>query len=285
MVTTDYMEALRVQLSALQWISGLPGFAAPALAAGARVASPVFVAPWVVQSVSDAAAGVPEDVTLEDRDLPVASGFALAADPSVFTMYVKQSNDEVSYAGPFEVVWILWHTTIVPDRLFPAIPRGARGVLVQMHGTGPQIGPEADDLLHNAIWFWPFGDNPDGFALPTTEARLAYALWAFMRERRITSVTRRGIDRPLRRQAERSGWTQEPIIQVIELRAQEARHVAPPDGVRAPVEWTCRWAVRGHWRRRISAGGGVVAVPVMPHMKGPKDKPLRNATKLLAVVR
>ena len=60
------------------------------------------------------------------------------------------------------------------------------------------------------------------------------------------------------------------MVKVIRL-----RHVThkSPSGESQPVDWSHRWVVNGHWRMQPTKTG-VKRIWIMPHVKGPDDKPL-----------
>jgi len=109
------------------------------------------------------------------------------------------------------------------------------------------------------------------------------AMFALIEQRiLVTSVERP--DRATRRRAARAGATKEPLIHVVHLR--RASHEGHADDV-APVEWSCRWIVRGHWRQQFyRSTGEYKPIFILPHIKGPESKPLRTpAERVFAVVR
>jgi len=63
------------------------------------------------------------------------------------------------------------------------------------------------------------------------------------------------------------------LFHVVTLRALEGSPTAPTDA--AARERHCRFFVRGH-QRHLASGR---VVPVRPHVKGPKDKPLKPPTR------
>lgn len=89
-----------------------------------------------------------------------------------------------------------------------------------------------------------------------------------------------------RRRLEQDGWTRPPVVRVVRLRRIETRQRAEDSP--APVDWSCQWVVRGHWRQQPCGPKKSErrTTWVMPYTKGPEDKPLRppRAT-VFAVVR
>lgn len=76
---------------------------------------------------------------------------------------------------------------------------------------------------------------------------------------------------------------EEPSVNVIRLRNILRR---PQETEGEAVVWNCRWIVRGHWRDQwYSSLGRHQPLFIDPYVKGPEDKPLRNPSRLFAVVR
>lgn len=94
-------------------------------------------------------------------------------------------------------------------------------------------------------------------------------------------------DRSTRRRLDRNGWAHEPLIRVVKLR--RAAHESPHRNASGePVEWSCQWVVRGHWRQQAVGKDRAERRPVfvLPYVKGDPDKPLKApAERVFAVVR
>lgn len=89
--------------------------------------------------------------------------------------------------------------------------------------------------------------------------------------------------RGARRRAERAGRACPPI-QVVHLRRVVTAQ--GPSRLNAP-EWHCQWLVRGHWRQQWYPKAQLHQPRwIMPHVKGPEDKPFRGPrSTVFAVVR
>lgn len=76
---------------------------------------------------------------------------------------------------------------------------------------------------------------------------------------------------------ETPGIDVEAPIRVVQLRRREAPSTTPmASGDGAPVEWSCRWVVSGHWRNQFYRSSGErKLVYIMPFVKGPADKPFK----------
>jgi hypothetical protein len=71
-------------------------------------------------------------------------------------------------------------------------------------------------------------------------------------------------------------------INVISLR--KAKHKSTDTHVE--IEWSCQWVVRGHWRNQYYPSvQGNIPIWILPYIKGPDDKPLRNPEHVFQVIR
>lgn len=91
------------------------------------------------------------------------------------------------------------------------------------------------------------------------------------------------LPRQYRRSRERKKETV-PVVRTVALR----RKAKAEDGDAASrsVEWSCRWIVRGHWRKQYIPGQEDRRPAfVQPHTKGPEGKPLRQPRESVFVVK
>lgn len=64
-------------------------------------------------------------------------------------------------------------------------------------------------------------------------------------------------------------------LNIVVLRRRQAE--AHSEGNNEPVEWSCRWIVSGHWRNQYHPSTGErVPTWILPYIKGPEDKPLKE---------
>jgi len=134
---------------------------------------------------------------------------------------------------------------------------------------------KADELLEDY--------DPDGLLGDFVLDRLS-ALFAFCAQRLLTTRPE-PVDRAARRRLARAGWTPEPVVRVVTLRRIERSATRADEPM--PVNWASRWLVRGHLRQQwFPASNEHRPIWIMPHVKGPEDKPLKppRAT-VFAVVR
>lgn len=74
-----------------------------------------------------------------------------------------------------------------------------------------------------------------------------------------------------------------PTVGVVKLRRSiRDQHGAPNGSAR---DWSCQWPVRGHWRKQWYRSDGEHRPRwIMPYIKGPSDKPLKDASERVMVV-
>lgn len=123
--------------------------------------------------------------------------------------------------------------------------------------------------------------------IKSTKKSLAYigAALALCQQRIIVTPSERA-ERSTRKRAA-DVWTHEPLVRVVKLRraATQSEYREPGSD---PVEWSCSWVVRGHWRQQACGENYSERRPVfvLPHVKGPTDKPLKApADRVFAVAR
>lgn len=90
------------------------------------------------------------------------------------------------------------------------------------------------------------------------------------------------LPRAERRRAERRN---RPVESVTIMRLRRAKHPTA-SGDHVPVDWTHRWIVRGHWRNQwYPSEQRHRQRYVIPHVKGPDDKPLHVTRKVVEFIR
>lgn len=111
--------------------------------------------------------------------------------------------------------------------------------------------------------------------------RLFAALLAFLEQRVVVRESHKAPRGILRHQTR---WEEAPMIEVVKLRRTYAQPIT--SGTKAPIDWSCQWMVRGHWRLQWYP---VITkhqpIWIQPYVKGPDGKPLKAASKMFAVVR
>jgi hypothetical protein len=115
-------------------------------------------------------------------------------------------------------------------------------------------------------------DDPDTSFL--TGLRYAMAFLLFIQQRLTAVEKHRPTPESCRRltRARRLGLLRD--VSVVVLRKRDKAEVA---GDPHPVDWSCQWLVRGHWRRQYyPRTDRHETIWIAPYRKGPEDKPLRE---------
>ena len=131
------------------------------------------------------------------------------------------------------------------------------------------------DWAMTAMALYPFSTDPrDQDAKPRRLWRLLQSFWRIAAQ--VVQSSERPA-RPVRRRAARAGLVKDDAVTVIRLRRRTRSH----EHAEHDVDWSCRWIVRGHWRR-LEEGRQTY---VRPHLKGPEGKPLRVTERVWEFVR
>lgn len=166
--------------------------------------------------------------------------------------------------------------------------RGVRVVLWQLIGDHDDYTDEINRTLAEAGrqpgWIGPLEMTHSqvlGFGEPYRNMLAVFTgtLWALM-SMEITTDEPAELDRHTLRRARD---IRHPEVRVVELRRSGD---GPPraEGDTQHVDWSCRWIVRGHFRRAPDGGtfkDGRAVTFVRPYIKGPDGKPLRSAADVL----
>lgn len=116
-------------------------------------------------------------------------------------------------------------------------------------------------------------------------ARFFYAACIWLRQDIIAADTQH-IERHARKRYERER-REPPSLKLIALRhVKRHREEGDLTDTKRAVEWSCRWTVHGHWRRQRYGPGRMLTqgVYINPYVKGPEDKPFREAPPKVYVV-
>ena len=86
------------------------------------------------------------------------------------------------------------------------------------------------------------------------------------------------VERHRRKAFDRATGQRLDAIRVVQLRKVE---YPKREHGESEVEWSCRWAVSGHWRNQACGPkhGDRQLRYIMPFVKGPADKPFREASR------
>lgn len=116
------------------------------------------------------------------------------------------------------------------------------------------------------------------------DRRAMAAVWGIVASPGVASEPEM-VDRPARRRAQRAGLqVPDQSVRVVRLHAGDYQ-AHPRAGAAMPVEWSHRWLVSGHWRQQwYPSRGQHLAKYILPHVKGPADKPLIVKDTVRAIV-
>ena len=129
-----------------------------------------------------------------------------------------------------------------------------------------------------ALYFWHWGQTWDDPG--------ARALQAFWRLGHQFVRSRQRLSRARRREAQRLARVTEEQAAVTVLRLRRTRPSREEPEGQHPVDWSCRWIVRGHWRDQwCPSEQRHRQTYVSPYIKGPEDQPLRITERVVEFVR
>lgn len=112
---------------------------------------------------------------------------------------------------------------------------------------------------------------------------LAASLWV---NQSVVVLREQPIERHARKRFMRASAVPAEAIKVVTLRRAETAasgsQINPADGA---IEWSCQWIVRGHWRQQFYPSTGEHRPKwILPHVKGPEDRPLKSPTTTIFAV-
>jgi hypothetical protein len=133
---------------------------------------------------------------------------------------------------------------------------------------------------------WTYGDDTEAAVDPglighdrrlasmAEDRRWMACLWLLASQARVGEQTAVPVERSARRRSQRAGYPAD--VRLIDVRRQAAAASDHDDGEAHHVEWSHRWLVNPHWRQQAYGPGRSLRRPVfiLPHVKGPADKPL-----------
>jgi hypothetical protein len=237
--------------------------------------APYYWPPGFCRMLEEVAATLPGHWAPAESTFHSASGFMWFARPLALPAWSPEEVLPLVAAS-----WSLSAPPVTPPEVFVTIytadPR-LRAAGVPTTAFGWRLGRTIDQILpilqHQT-------QNP---ARTAAKLRLVAAAWAFLEQRLVTTQVARP-PRAVRRRV--ASLRADPLVHVVVLR-RASPHPTAGAGRPEVVEWTCQWIVRGHWRDQwFPAHGRHQPIWILPHVKGPEEKPLKPAaTKLFAVLR
>ena len=241
----------------------------------------------IVDVVSIAAQSLPDSWYLMKQDIPATSGFFwFAKEPEIeyrgiraFGWVLLTTRDNVAVVhipkdnGAMPDFDSLALITFINNPDFPKpLPCLSRIVVGQSLSAW---------RLEQSDYAVSINANPSEFTYDYHAVRLFAAMLSFIQQK-ILVTSRHATSRATRRRVA-SSRSAEADINIIKLRSV-VHH--GHKGQELPVEWSCQWLVRGHWRDQwFPSIAKNRTIWIRPYIKGPEDKPLRNPGRLFAVVR
>lgn len=250
-----------------------------------------YVAPDIGEMLERSAGSMPPGTTLTPECIPTDAGFVYL--PRPITLAHPDADQGIPIWG---ISWARYANDGTLGARYGLLDTVSSGVAI--HWYGDYQGGDAPVSSCE----WPYGEPWDNWTARADgisdqertqdtwkksgfSRSFVMAFCAFVSQRILVSQPQRP-DRATRKRTAGT-WQHEALIRVVQLRrsvAQEAAREAGSD----PVEWSCSWIVRGHWRQQACGANLSERRPVfvLPHVKGPDDKPLKApADRVFAVVR
>jgi len=285
----DYGQALEEQIALLRWVERHRGhIESDSLSEGARLAlsrtsaqhleqcEPYYWSPEMCDLLINVGMTIP-DWSFDESYLPTPNGFV---------WFARKIPIESSKSSLQALSWMRRTDGEGLDVVYyasrPVRERGVPIFAIILH-RHESIRGDLKRLI--------FGGRGDSEQIEMSNSRIlplllifASAL-TFMQQQILVAGKRDITDRPTRRRLQREGWTEPPVVRVVELRRRI--YVDPKTREeREGPEWSCQWLVRGHWRQQWYPSTGIHAPRwIMPYAKGPLDKPLRASSRIFAVIR
>lgn len=245
-----------------------------------RRATAYYWVPAIAHAVHEASRSYPlEDAVLRPDDLHALYGWFWCNEPFFTINTVREDNVPVQ-----AIMWGLIDMAAEgepPEHRLEVQGFAARtGIPVLILTAHPKVGRTIEIGTSDVLNAGQEGYQQD--AAEMLRFLLAASQWL---SQRILVGTRKPALRPLRRRWERVIAGDPPSLEVVSLRARERQPRETAE--HHPVDWHCRWVVSGHWRNHYHPSTDThVPTWILPHLKGPADKPLKQpATRVFKVER
>ena len=119
----------------------------------------------------------------------------------------------------------------------------------------------------------PFDMEMIAYDLYTKRSRFQFAALIFAGQKVLKVSEPRMAPRGMRKRGE----VISNDYRVVSLRAHHYEQRRDQAGG-GPIDWSCRWLVRGHWRNQFyPASDDHRTIWIEPHVKGPDDKPMKSS--------
>lgn len=239
-------------------------------------AEPYYVSPAICELLGSSLDSLP-DLTLGDVRIPSPAGWVyyalpqrVARLPEEFLSHIvgfTWSQDEVA---PNALELMFYTGDVASDKLVP---------LTRLNWlTGDswrkvgKLTPETGLELYR-----------EEVESSTVNMRRCVAAFLAFIMQPIVVTQRTEVSRSTRKRLQRTGLTLEPLVKVATLRRREY----PVKQKSQPVDWSCQWIVKTHWRNQPYPSKGIHKPKLIAaYVKGPEDKPLKKpGISLFAVIR
>lgn len=251
-----------------------------------RIAEPFYWDVTTCELIQQTAPAMP-DMTLRPEDLIVPAGFAWFATPLALTPYPEVARD-------LPMLGFAWR--LAPNDgvlLLPLTPHPGRSSGAPAQVVMWRFEDGFAHLLENvremadldAVKF-EVAERLRGIGAHRRVEQMRYvaACLVFMNQHILVTTAERA-PRATRKRLAQDGWIHEPVIRVVQLRRAATTHQMRERNDE-PVEWSCSWVVRGHWRQQWFPKRQVHRpVWIAPHIKGPEGAPLIGGEKVYALKR
>jgi hypothetical protein len=231
-------------------------------------AAPIYVAPDIAEVWEAAHADFPPEVLLES-DVLIDAGFALLPNPVALPEVDGAVIPPIAQA-------LMWMTLPpAPDDEGELISGVHTWVLCQ---EGDLNLPTNDARPTGWACVWG-GLQRWGAAPENGPDRSFQAFWRLMRQ---FVPQRELLPRAAARRAARAQIADDRLPTVMRLRRTSTNRSQPGAGT---IDYTCQWPVRPHWRNQWYPSAGEHRAKLIPgYIKGPPDKPLRHAARVIEFI-
>jgi len=248
-------------------------------------ATPIYVHPDMAATWMEVERAYQQE-PFRDGDVLVDAGFAVLPDAVPITRWTTDNAREPTEDDPGELVEaqvraLLWGPYTEDDHEGIALiglghpneqPLEALGLddVVDVLPARARVGWWMP-VLRDALLYDRLFDRKDNCQ------RAFQSFFALMRQ---FAPVGEQLPRAARRRAEREQRPTE--VKIMRLRRPQRRPSGEGPGT---VDWSCSWVVESHWRNQAYAGGEHRQILIEAYIKGPEDKPLRDPSRVIELVR
>lgn len=236
-------------------------------------------------TIAQSSATLPMDFVLDDSLAPSTSGWIWLESPWQVP-HGEVPNEFEPYGFKPHAVAIMWgfgvgHSNGLPILNVETFHRSVDGHILPFYFTYAQVGrtlTEEED--RRRVEFEALG-RPDNCAAAHAIMRIVLSAFLWMKQT-ICVATPVGLERHARKRLARVEMVKSISVIALRRKVYDGNH---GDASGEPVEWSCRWLVRGHWRQQYHPSTGRrEPLFILPHVKGPDDKPFKAAGPTIRAV-